>query len=124
MTFQASIPTYALFSWESQARQYPTFGTPGIDYFAGVTDYGTVDCLLYRNEQGVVIGILNHYGFDSAWETKGNVNVWVRKDYQRQGIGTALIRKAMIHWAINLDQQRFTPEGVAFAERLRADGTL
>jgi GNAT superfamily N-acetyltransferase len=124
MTFTASIPSYALYTWDSQACQYPTFGEPGISYFAGVTDLGTVDCLLYRNERGVVVGILNYYDFDSPWEVRGNVNVWVRRNAQGRGIGTALIEEAHRRWTIDLDQQRFTPEGAAFAERLRERGTL
>jgi GNAT superfamily N-acetyltransferase len=124
MTFEVRIPQDWLFSWESQARQYPAFGEPGISYFAGETEVGTVDCLLFRDDRGVVVGILNHYGFDSAWEQKGNVNVWVRRNRQGRGIGTALINEAKTRWKINLDQQRFTPSGAKFAEKLRADGTL
>ena len=124
MTFRVSIPTDLLFSWESQASQYPAYGTPGVTYFPGVTEYGTVDCLLYRSDAGIVIGILNHYGFDSPWEKTGNVNIWVRRDQRRKGIGTALITEADRRWPINLDQQRFTPDGVEFAQRLRADEIL
>lgn len=124
MTFRATIPSSLILAWQGQAEQYPAYGEPGISYFPGRTSYGVVDCLLYRNEQGVVVGILNHYGFDSPWEKTGNVNVFVRRNAQRQGIGTALINEAKTRWTINLDQQHFTPEGVAFAERLRSDGTL
>ena len=124
MTFRATIPSHMVLDWQGQACQYPPYGDPGISYFPGVTTHGTVDCLLYRNEKGVVVGILNHYGFDSVWEKTGNVNVFVRRNAQRQGIGTALIHEAMQRWTINLDQQHFTPEGVAFAERLRTDGIL
>jgi GNAT superfamily N-acetyltransferase len=127
MTFQASIPDHLHFSWESQATQYPRDGEPGIGYFAGETDYGIVHCLLYRNKRGALVGILNYYdGYlkPNVWETAGNVNVWVRLDYQRRGIGTALVAEAKQRWDINLDQQRFTASGAAFAEKLRSDGTL
>lgn len=119
MTFTPSMNTSDLLTWESQVVQYPATGAPGIRYFAGVTDYGTVDCLLYRNVKREVVGILNHYGFDSPWEQTGNVNVWIREDYQRRGIGTALVKEAHRRWGVNLDQQRFTPGGAALAERLR-----
>ena len=124
MTFRATIPSTLVLTWQSQVVQYPALGPEGISYFAGVTPLGTVDCLLYRNEGGAVVGILNHYGFDSVWEKTGNVNVFVRRNCQRQGIATALIMEADRRWPINLDQQHFTPEGAAFAERLRADGVL
>jgi len=124
MPFEPSIPAFALFSFESQASQYPKTGEPGISYFAGETEHGTVDCLLFRSKRGAVVGILNHYGFDSIWEKTGNVNVWVREDHQRRGIATALLQEAATRWTINLDQQRFTPDGVALAEKLRSAGTL
>lgn len=124
MTFQASLDPEFLYSWESQVSQYPLNGVPGIEYFPGPTPYGTVDCLLFRDVHGKVVGILNHYGFDSPYESTGNVNIWVHPHRQRRGIGTALIKAATGLWPINLDQQRFTPSGMAFAEKLRADGTL
>jgi len=127
MTFTPSIPPDLHFSWESQVVQYPRKGRPGVGYFAGETDAGIVHCLLYRDVKGDVVGILNYYdGYlkPNVWETAGNVNIWIRPDRQRRGIGTRLIRAAMERWPINLDQQRFTPNGAAFARRLRADGIL
>lgn len=124
MTFIASIAADELLSWESQVCQYPTKGRPGISYFPGQTPLGIVDCLLMRDLAGDVVGILNHYGFDSVWERTGNVNVWVRPDRQRKGIGRLLVAEANQRWPINLDQQRFTPDGVKFAETLTRDGNL
>ena len=72
--------------------------------------------LLYRNEHGVLLGILNHYPVDyPPWERAGNVNIWVREDHRREGIATRLLGEAMHKWEINLDQQRFTQSGVDFA---------
>lgn len=106
------------FPWTSQAMQYPTLGPAGISYFAGEIpsiNY-TVDCLLYRDSEGHLLGILNHYPKDQPpWEKAGNVNIWVHPDAKRRGIGTALLAEADRRWSINLDQQRFTPEGAAFA---------
>lgn len=124
MTFNVTLAADFLFSWESQANQYPAKGRPGVSYFAGETPLGTVDCLLYRDIKGNVVGILNHYGFDSIWEKPGNVNIWVRPDKQRRGIATLLVREAARRWDVNLDQQRFTESGAALATRLRADGIL
>lgn len=127
MTFTPSIPEGLAFSWDSQVTQYPAKGAPGIGYFAGETDYGVVHCLLYRNAKGEVVGILNYYDGHlkpNVWETAGNTNVWVHPERQRRGIATALIRKAKDRWPINLDQQRFTASGAAFAEHLRAEGIL
>jgi GNAT superfamily N-acetyltransferase len=113
------------FAWESQAPQYPPFGPAGISYFKGVTfkDNGLpddfyVDCLLWRDEAGVLRGILNHYPMGHTLEEKGNVNIWVQPGWQGRGIGTALAREAMRRWPLNLKQQRFTPSGAKLAEKL------
>ena len=128
MTFEVTIPARLAFSWESQVSQYPTKGSPGITYFAGETDYGTVHCLLYRDVKGDVVGILNYYDGHlkpNVWETAGNVNVWVHPDRQRRGIATRLVAEAARRWPdITLDQQRFTESGAALAARLREDGIL
>lgn len=112
---RASLPN--VYPWESQAQQYPRRGPEGISYFAGEIpeiNY-TVDCLLYR-ERGILVGILNHYPADQLpWEKAGNVNVWVHPDYQRRGIGTALVAEAVTRWGINFDQQRYTEQGAALA---------
>ena len=55
--FRATLPD--VYSWASQAMQYPDKGSPGIGYFAGEVGGGLppVDCLLYRDDDGTVIGI-------------------------------------------------------------------
>lgn len=120
---RATIPSGLAFSWQSQASQYPHKGTPGIAYFRGDlpdTDK-IVDCLLYRNISGHLIGILNYYSWDSEWEDAGNCNLWVRPDCQRQGIGTHLLREAQKRWQVEIEQQRYTPEGLALVEALLAN---
>jgi ribosomal protein S18 acetylase RimI-like enzyme len=121
--FRPTIPAELLFSWQSQVCQYPYTGEPGISYMEGPTEEGIVDCLLYRNDKGHIIGILNHYSFDAvtsdgAWEKKGNVNIWIHRSYQRQGIGRALWEEAVRRWGVRLQGQRMTPAGAAFAEAL------
>jgi GNAT superfamily N-acetyltransferase len=108
-----------LLSWESQASQYPALGSPGPGYLGRVaTEFYTVDCLLWRDNKGIVVGILNHYPADFApWERAHNVNIWVRPDHQRQGIGHALVTEALRRWPqIDLTKQRFTRSGKALAD--------
>lgn len=122
--FQATMPD--AYTWESQVWQYQDAQPPaeeGITYFAGPLPSGhIVDCLLYwkptTSGRMRIVGILNHYGFDSPLERKGNVNIWVRRPNQHQGIGTALWDEAVRRWNPSLDQQRFTAEGVRLAEYL------
>jgi len=116
---RATIPE--ALSWDSQAEQYPAQGGPGIVYFAGETSLGTVDCLLFYDRKKRLRGILNYYAIDfPPWEKAGNVNVWVHPSTRRRGIATQLVRAAMQRWRIDLDQQRFTPSGLALAEHLEA----
>ena len=131
MRRKVSIPQEEIYSWASQVWQYPEYGVPGLSYFLGrinrngstATDFlgagQKVDCLLWRDEHGLVIGVLNHYPTDFPLERAGNVNVFIEPSHKRQGIGTALVAEANRRWGpINMDQQRYTPEGAAFAERL------
>lgn len=119
------------FTWESQAAQYPPSGQPGVSYFRGdVSDdgYGPgayVDCLLFRDASGVLVGVLNHYPADfPPYESAGNVLVLVRDDRRRRGIGTALLREAMTRWPVDLYAQRYTETGADFVGALIARGAL
>lgn len=115
----------SVFSFASQAEQYPRFGLPGISYFKGVVDPYYVDCLLWRDDHGVILGILNHYPQSNHWEESGNVNLFIHPDHKRQGIGTALVKECVARWGpIDLDQQDYTPEGAAFFDRLETNGIL
>jgi GNAT superfamily N-acetyltransferase len=125
MTFPVTVRE--VYSWESQVCQYQDAQPPtetGITYFPGPLPGGVVDCLLYwfveEGRRPRIVGILNHYPFDNPpFEQKGNVNVWVRRPNQRQGIGTALVQEADRRWGpINLAQQRFTASGAALAQYL------
>jgi len=127
----ATIPADAqtgVYSWEGQAAQYPPTGVPGISYFAGEVPNGKpVNCLLYRDEHGELVGILNHYD-DTYWsggilpyilEVPGNVNMWVKPSERRKGIGTALLEEAERRYGpLELHQQRYTEAGAAFVKAL------
>lgn len=121
--FKATLPE--VYPWESQVIQYPYSGEPGITYVEGIIDPTySVDCLLYRDEHGLLVGVLNHYPADFyPYERRGNVNIWVREDQQRKGIATALWREAEQHWPVVLEGQRFTKAGAALATHLQSAGT-
>lgn len=134
-----------VYSFESQRMQYPVTGEPGIGYFAGeIKDYGIVDCLLFRGEDGLLLGVLNHYPLDSPnphygtvlgslfgepefIERAGNVNIFIHPEHKREGIATALVDEAISRWTIDFQQQQYTDEGVEFIARYlekREDGPL
>lgn len=117
-TFRAKVRSLSM-SFNSQKNQYPDHGPTGISYYPGyLNDPGdhVVDCLLYRNEDGKLIGILNHFGFDlPPYQKKGDVLVMVDPKHQRKGIGTALLREAGKLYDIDLSTQKFTKEGAALA---------
>ena len=122
-----------------QVSQYPKNGAPGIGYFRGVVDIGTVtvtdketgnerpagrvlyevDNLLYRNSKGQIIGILQFFSEDAPMdlEKAGNLNVFVHPRRQRRGIAMALLVEADKRWGpLNMHQQMFTTSGRALAE--------
>jgi GNAT superfamily N-acetyltransferase len=117
-----------MFSWESQVKQYPTLGAPGIQYFAGVVEgrEKPVDCLLCKDVTGHVRGILNHYPVDFLpLEVAGNVNIWVDPEWQRKGIATALIKRCIqMYGQIPVEQQKYTSEGVQLLTAMLKKGIM
>lgn len=114
------IPDFAMYSWASQAMQYPASDEPGFVYRREHTEAvrHPVDCLLYYSEGGQLIGILNHYPEDiPPFEKAGNVNLWVHPDAQRMGIGMKLLAEADRRWTIDFNQQQFTLAGAALTRR-------
>lgn len=122
------------YDWPSQVRQYAYRDAPGIGFERHSTAemgaqlgdvIAVIDCVLYRDENGLLVGILNHYDGNNPMEAKDNVNLWVAPDHQRQGIGTALLREAFIRWPeIDLEQQRYTRQGVLFIDGLLKKGHI
>lgn len=133
-----TLPALA-FDWDSQVVQYPEAGEPGISYFHGeVPETKGVDCLLYRGDDGKVIGILNHFpedipnpyydtpmgrmlGASRYIERAGNYTVMVDPAHRRKGIGMALTREGVKRFGLDLLAQTNTREGAeldrAYLER-------
>ena len=111
------------FPWESQHRQYPEPGQPGIQYMEGPTPHGNVDCLLFYDDDGLLRGVLNHYPFSAQTEdglfleVEGNVNVFVDPDYRGRGVATALLNEAVLRWPFDVEQQTYTFDGVQFIQK-------
>jgi uncharacterized protein YndB with AHSA1/START domain/GNAT superfamily N-acetyltransferase len=127
LNLTANVSEDRMYSWGSQAAQYPPKGPPGISYFRGELGDGLhVDCLLYRDESGDLVGILNHYPTDiPPHERAGAQNIWVHPDRRRQGIGSALSAEAFMRWTTvptdgfpDRDDLRLTPSGAQMMEGL------
>jgi GNAT superfamily N-acetyltransferase len=112
------------YDWEHEACQYVHHGTPGIHLeqhdFAG----SVVDCLLYRDSEGLLVGILNHFNEGNPLEKPGAINLWVKPDHQRQGIATALLRDAWHRWTLTNEPLTYTPEGDAWVRGMIAKGQV
>lgn len=118
----ANVSDEQMYTWDSQAAQYPPTGPPGISYFRGtLTDDVFIDCLLYRDADEELIGILNHYAVEiPPFERKGDQNIWVRPDRRRQGIGSALLLDAFFRWGSRQSDgnPKLTQAGVEFVKGL------
>ena len=110
-----------IYTWESQAAQYPVSGPPGISHFvAEVPPDITVECLLYREESGELAGIANYFPVDiPPYEMAGNWALFVRPEWRGQGIGTALMVEGMARWDYREDHITFTEGGAALVNKAR-----
>lgn len=117
-TFVA-LPTipFGSYDWYSQVGQYPPRGECGISYFKGevetISDGYYVDCLCWRDDKGILRGVLNYFNASTPWERAGNFSVFTDPTWQRRGIASVLLREAMHRWTIDWNQD-YTPEGAAF----------
>jgi GNAT superfamily N-acetyltransferase len=110
--------TEAILDWDTQVAWYPPHGPPGLSYFPGHTPHGVIDCLLWRNEAGEVVGIFNHYPFRTPeGQEPGTFNVWVKPGWQRRGIATRLADEALRRWPMDLTKQTYTAVGAVATER-------
>lgn len=136
MTIKPSISRMS-YDWRSQYLQFDRVGEPGLSYehhelpqlVRGVVHRNPVDCLLYRNRRGKLIGILYHYPEGGIMENgyvlekPGAINILVKPECQRQGIATKLADEAARRWVIDVTVQEHTPEGAAFANAWLKEGT-
>jgi len=126
----------ANFDYASQASQFPVKGKPGLTAQTeeveparkvmlasgrSVTEPAKkVDILTHRGEDGKLQAILYHYPQDiHPFEKKGNVNVFVSPDAQRQGLGTKLLKEADKRYDINFEQQEWTSGGRKLIEGMK-----
>ncbi len=119
-------PFEEIYSFQSQVVQYPQNGPSGISYFRGASSWMEeqgkwVDALLFRDDNGRVRGILNHYPFElidpenpSVGEKQGNINIFIDPLYKNKQVGTKLLNEAMARYDIDLNQQDYSTEGAAF----------
>jgi ADP-ribose pyrophosphatase YjhB (NUDIX family)/predicted ABC-type ATPase/transposase len=115
-----------ILSFRSQVSQYPESGPSGVSYFRGEDDElrkkgWWVDALLYRDKNGKILGILNHYPQNmpaeqpgGPSEKKGNVNIFIDPKSKRSGIASELLKEAVSRYKVDLNKQRYSKEGAAF----------
>lgn len=108
--------------WDSQVWQYDELGEPGVTVQSEeITLWGqktVVDSVLYRGEDGKLLGILNHFNENNIWQKPGSCNLWIKPGHQRQGIASALLREAWHRWHLRYEDQDWTAAGDAWLKGL------
>jgi GNAT superfamily N-acetyltransferase len=131
LQLKANIPSMAG-QWETLSEVFPHTGEPGIAHQRQVHGelgpHAVTESLLYYNESGNLVGVLNYYPNDVPApaghvlqiledpsrrfiERAGNFVVIVHPEHQRTGVGTKLLREAVKRWPINFEQQDYTWAG-------------
>ncbi|SRR6266540_5451457 len=122
----ATVPDFPVVFFTQQLTYFSPTGTPGLSHERHtVPEYSPdaiVDCLLWRGEDGTLLGILYYYPNDvPLYERAGNVNILVDPDRRREGIGTRLLAEAYRRWLLDFDTQDYTSAGLglvtAYEER-------
>lgn len=111
-------------AFDMQATQYPATGPAGIGLERRDIELNshltTVDCLLYRDDSGALLGIFNHYNDNNPTQPAGSCNVWVHPDHQHRGIASVLLRDAWHLWPLAFADQTFTAAGDAWIHGLES----
>lgn len=120
-TRQATVADLPAEAFASQRVQYATLGPAGFSHerhtLTGRGPHAIVDCLLWRDADGALGGILNHYPNDiPPLQQAGSFLVLVDPTRLRQGIGTRLLAEADRRWHLDLDAQEYTQAGLALAD--------
>lgn len=80
-----------------------------------------IDCLLYRGEDGELLGVLNHYPADyPPLERAGNFLVLVKPSARRRGIATLLLDELDTRYGLKAEQQAYSAPGRALVAALAA----
>jgi GNAT superfamily N-acetyltransferase len=110
--------------WDDNNFSLPEIGDPGIQCMrrrgwvgAQFDLTATVDCLIYRDTAGLLVGYLLR--FPKAIRDKnglvgsaGEITLAVKPDHRRQGIGTALLKEAASRWDTNWANQSYSASGL------------
>lgn len=107
-------------TWDSQVVQYPSDGPVGLSYFSGTMSDGVppVDCLLYRGNDGKLLGIANYYAVDyPPYERAGNYLILVDPEHRREGIARALLAEMDARWGVDFSQQKYSTKGLLAARQ-------
>lgn len=111
ISFITPVPSYNDW-WIKVLRRFSEHGQPGITYSTTNRLFIVVsETLIYRNDVGELVGLLEHFLIDLADETKGNINIMVSPQDMGKGIGLCLLNEAYTRMNLNLEQQKYTPLG-------------
>lgn len=99
---------FGTYSWQGQAPQYDQLGPPN-EIVYRIFEKGYVNALLSYDENGQLVGILNHYPHDvvsggTVLEKAGNVNTFVRPD-ATPAVHQRLLRECMRRWHVTEDTE-------------------
>lgn len=100
--------------WDKNTRKIEPTGPSG---FSVLNVRSGVLTLVYRDEEGILKGLLNYYPNGIFARNKpGEVELLVHPDARRQGIGMKVLKEGIRLWDIQARKQRYNPASAGLTE--------
>ena len=100
------IPNYRKL-WRHHVKCLPYLGEVGISEYTDEIS----EIMIYRDNDGLVKGVLQFFTENFAEERKGNLNIMVDPEHCKKRIGMKLLLLAAEKFDVNFEQQKYTPSG-------------
>lgn len=100
----------------------PGKGEPGIQYQENVRGGKKIQYLIKYDANGLIQGALRYFpvGYPLA-KQPGEIEMAVKSEFQKQGIGSELLNEAISRWDIQAKKQRYTEASAQLYQKWKSE---